>query len=42
MPGMVNLHRAGPADLEAINRVVEGAVMSWQLPERVKRLSLPS
>ena len=30
------------ADLDAINRVVESAVMSWSLPERVKRLSLPS
>jgi GNAT superfamily N-acetyltransferase len=30
------------ADLDAINRVVEKAVMSWDLPERVKRLALPS
>ena len=29
------------SDLDAINRVVEAAVMGWRLPERVKRLSLP-
>lgn len=29
-------------DLDAINQVVEAAVMTWQLPERVKRLALPS
>ncbi len=29
-------------DLAAINRVVEAAFMTWDLPERVKRLSLPS
>jgi GNAT superfamily N-acetyltransferase len=28
-------------DLDAINRVVEAAVMSWNLPERVRRLALP-
>jgi len=33
---------ATAADLDAINRVVEAAVMTWNLPERVKRLSLPS
>ena len=34
-----------PADiseLDAINHVIKLAVMSWDLPERVKRLSLPS
>ena len=30
------------ADLDAVNRVIEAAVMTWDLPERVKRLSLPS
>lgn len=30
------------ADLAAINAVIEAAVMGWDLPERVKRLSLPS
>ena len=29
-------------DLNNINRVIEAAVMSWNLPERVKRLSLSS
>lgn len=28
-------------DIAAINAVVEAAVMGWDLPERVKRLSLP-
>lgn len=30
------------ADLPAVNQVVEAAVMQWDLPERVKRLSLNS
>ncbi|MGF1612593.1 MAG: GNAT family N-acetyltransferase [Gammaproteobacteria bacterium] len=30
------------ADLEAINRVVESAVMTWRVSDRVKRLALPS
>jgi predicted N-acetyltransferase YhbS len=38
----VHVRPAGQADLEAINRVIEAAVMTWDLPERVKRLSLPS
>lgn len=29
-------------DLPAINGVIEHAIANWQLPERVKRLSLPS
>jgi GNAT superfamily N-acetyltransferase len=29
-------------DLDAVNRVIEAAIMTWNLPERVKRLSLPS
>lgn len=33
---------AVPADLEAVNAVIEAALMQWDLPERVKRLSLPS
>jgi predicted N-acetyltransferase YhbS len=36
------LRPATPADLEAINAVIERAVMTWNLPERVKRLTLPS
>lgn len=30
------------ADLPAANAVIESAVMTWGVPERVKRLSLPS
>jgi predicted N-acetyltransferase YhbS len=36
------LRPATPADLAAINAVIERAVMTWNLPERVKRLTLPS
>ena len=38
----VELRPATEADLDAVNRVIEAAVMTWNLPERVKRLSLPS
>ncbi len=38
----IQLRPATPADLPAINQVIEAAVMTWDLPERVKRLSLPS
>jgi GNAT superfamily N-acetyltransferase len=31
-----------PDDLDEINAVIERAVRTWQLPERVKRLTLPS
>ncbi len=33
---------AGVDDLDAINRVVAAAFGTWKLPQRVKRLSLPS
>ena len=36
------LRRADVTDLEAINELIEVAVMGWSLPERVKRLSLAS
>ena len=36
------LRPATSADLDAINVVIERAVMTWQLPERVKRLALPT
>ena len=36
------LRRGKTADLEGCNAVIEAAVMSWDLPERVKRLSLPN
>jgi|GEM_PF-115799 len=40
----LNLHirPAGHADLEAINHIIEAAVFTWDLPDRVKRLSLSS
>ena len=38
----IKIRTANEGDLDAINRVIEVAVMSWQLPERVKRLALPS
>lgn len=37
-----DIRRATAAELGAANRVVEAAVMGWDLPERVKRLTLPS
>ena len=37
-----HLRQAHADDLPAINGIVERAVATWQLPERVKRLSLPS
>jgi len=36
------LRPATLADLDAVNTVIERAVMTWNLPERVKRLTLPS
>jgi N-acetylglutamate synthase-like GNAT family acetyltransferase len=37
-----NLRVARREDLDAINKVIEAAVMNWHLPERIKRLALPS
>lgn len=37
----IDIRLAGQADLEAINRVIEAAVMTWDLSDRVIRLSLP-
>lgn len=39
--GHLTLRAATEADLDGINAVVTAAVLSWHLPERVKRLSLP-
>lgn len=36
------LRNATVPDLAAVNKIIEAAVMEWNLPERVKRLSLPS
>jgi predicted N-acetyltransferase YhbS len=38
----IHIRPADITELDAINRIIELAVMSWTLPERVKRLSLPS
>jgi predicted N-acetyltransferase YhbS len=40
MAEKVTLRPAQLQDLDDINRVIEAAVQSWDLPERVKRLSL--
>lgn len=40
-PAAVRLRAITVADLPAANGVVERAVMTWKLAERVKRLSLP-
>ena len=37
-----NIRPVTKADLDAINKVIEAAIMSWNLPERVKHLSLSS
>lgn len=36
------LRAATKSDLDAINKVIEAAVMTWPLADRVKRLSLPT
>jgi len=36
------LRPAIDADLSTVNAVIERAVMTWKLPERVKRLAMPS
>lgn len=36
------LRSATLQDLDAINAVIEAAILNWQLPERIKRLALPS
>lgn len=38
----IRLRAATREDLAAINTVIEAAVMNWRLPERIKRLALPS
>ena len=42
MDADLTIRPATDADLKRVNGVVEAAVMTWTLPERVKRLSLPS
>ncbi len=38
----IQLRPATDVDLDVINRVIDAAIMSWDLPARVKRLSLAS
>jgi GNAT superfamily N-acetyltransferase len=38
----IGLQRLTDIDLDAANAVIEAAIMTWTLPQRVKRLSLPS
>jgi L-amino acid N-acyltransferase YncA len=42
MSKQITIRQAGIEDLEEINRTIESAISSWDLAERVKRLSLPS
>lgn len=39
--GDIHIRPVDETDLDALNRVIGAAVMTWALPERVKRLSLP-
>ena len=36
------VRHAGLDDLSTVNAIVDGAIDTWQLPERVRRLSAPS
>ncbi len=38
----LHLRAATLTDLDAVNRIIEAAVMTWPLSDRVKRLSLPT
>lgn len=38
----VSLHSVDKKMLDDINALIEAAIMTWDLPERVKRLTLPS
>lgn len=38
----IRLRPATENDLESINRIIDAAIMTWDLPERVRRLSLSS
>ncbi len=37
----LRLRRAQPEDLEIVNALVGRAIQSWDLPDRIKRISLP-
>jgi len=38
----IKIRPANISDLDAINQLIESAIMIWNLPQRVKRLSLSS
>ena len=40
-PGRRTLRLAGRSDLDAVNRVIESAIRTWVVPERVRRLCVP-
>lgn len=42
MSVVMDVKKATEEDLEELNSVITDAVMQWVLPDRVKRLSLPS
>lgn len=42
MPADSMLRTVTPADLDDVNAVIQRAVMTWNLPERVKRLVMPT
>jgi GNAT superfamily N-acetyltransferase len=42
MADTVTLRKADIDDLDAVNKIIDAAVMTWDLPQRVKRLSLSS
>ena len=37
----IRLRRGKTDDLDAVNAIIHAAIMTWDIPERVKRLSLP-
>lgn len=38
----IRLRPADKSDLDSINKLIASAIMAWDLPERVKRLTTPS
>ena len=42
MTTTITIREASIKDLAAINELIDAAIMTWDVPERVKRLSLPS
>ncbi len=39
---MISIRPGSASDLDAVNAVIEACVMTWNIPQRVKRLSMPS